>query len=166
MPRKSMKKMMKELMAKKKLTAKEKKMLMKMQKGGVWWNPFSWGASTPEGPVDQATLTKQFDDLKGQICKVCKAAFGEDGCKCGNTAPEPSPMSGNLPATELKENQSPSGEGDLAQQGEMSAEEIDSMEQSKSQPQPQPVKPMAGGRSKSMKRKMKRYKRMSRKMGY
>jgi hypothetical protein len=153
-----MKRMMKELMAKKKLTAKEKKLLIKMQKGGVWWNPFSW-ASDPTGPVDQATLTKQFDDLKGQICKVCKAAFGEDGCKCGNTVPpvEPVSNSGNSPVTELQENQSPSGEGDLAREETTSPSE-------EPQVQPQPEKKTSGGKSKSSKRANKRSKRASKKI--
>lgn len=158
MPRKSIKKMMKELMAKKKLTPKEKKLLTKMQKGGVWWNPFSWG-STSTGPVSQVALTQQYEDVKGQICKVCKAAFGEDGCKCGNTAPpvEPQPTSGNVPVTELKENLSPSGEGDLAREETVppSEEPIE---------QPQPDKTKTGGKGKSMKRKTKRSKRTSKKM--
>jgi len=158
MPRKSIKKMMKELMAKKKLTPKEKKLLTKMQKGGVWWNPLTWG-STPTGPVDQATLTKQLDDVKGQVCKVCKSAFGEDGCKCGNTAPpvEPQPTSGNVPATELQENQSPSGEGDIAREDTMPPTE-EPIEQ------PQPDKTKTGGKGKSMKRKAKRSKKTAKKM--
>lgn len=161
MPRKSVKKMMKELMAKKKLTAKEKKLLMKMQKGGVFsfFSPSTWFSSdsSPAGPVDQATLTKQFEELKGQICKVCKAAFGEEGCKCGNTAPPVETVSNseNAPVTELQENRPPSGEGDLGREENMSSSQ-----------EYQPDKKTSGGKGKSMKRKMKRSKRMSKKMNY
>lgn len=165
MPRKSMKKMMKELMAKKKLTAKEKKLLMKMQKGGVFsfFNPSTWFSSdsSTTTPVDQATLAKQFDDLKGQICKVCKAAFGEEGCKCGNTAPplEPVSNSGNVPAMELNETKPPSGEGDLSR-------EDNAYPSDESEVQPQPDKKTLGGKRKSMKYKMKRSRRASKKMKY
>jgi hypothetical protein len=166
MPRKSVKKIMKELMAKKKLTSKEKKLLVKMQKGGLFGFDFSafFGLkkTDPAGPVDQATLAKQFDDLKGQICKVCKAAFGEEGCKCGNTAPpveEPMSTSGNSPARELNENQPTSGDGDRIQEESMSP-----AEEPMGQPQPQPEKKTSGGKGKSMRRKMKRFRRMSKKM--
>jgi hypothetical protein len=163
MPRKSVKKIMKELMAKKKLTAKEKKLLMKMQKGGVWWNPFSWISSTTTGPVDQATLTKQFDDLKGQICKVCKAAFGEDGCKCGNTAPPPEEPSTNpnVPVSPINDGQMSTGEGDIKSQ-DMSNPSVEPGDES--QPQPKKENGMVGGRRKSYKNKNKRSKRTSKKM--
>jgi hypothetical protein len=161
-----MKKMMKELMAKKKLTVKEKKLLMKMQKGGVWWNPLTWG-SDPAGPVDQATLAKQFDDLKSQICKVCKAAFGEDGCKCGNTAPpvnEPS-TNPNVPVTPISNGETSTGEGDVKSQEltNLSAEPTD-----ESQPQPKDAQTgkMRGGKRKSNKKKNKRSKRASKKMNW
>jgi hypothetical protein len=170
MPRKSIKKMMKELMAKKKLTAKEKKFLMKMQKGGVWWNPLTWG-STPAGPVDEATLAKQYEDLKGQICKVCKAAFGEDGCKCGNTAPpseEPS-TNPNVPVTPINDGQISNGEGDIKSQdlsnSNPSAEPTD---ESQGQGQPKKNTGMVGGKRKSNKNKNKnkRSKRASKKMNW
>jgi hypothetical protein len=163
MPRKSMKKMMKELMAKKKLTAKEKKLLMRMQKGGAFsfFNPSTWFSSdsSTTTPVDQATLAKQFDELKGQICKVCKAALGE-GCKCGNTAPpsEPDSNSGNVPVTEKQETP-PSGEGDLAIKESMSPME-EPMDDTQSE------KKTSGGKGKSMKRKMKRSRRTSKKMKF
>jgi hypothetical protein len=159
-----MKKMMKELMAKKKLTVKEKKLLMKMQKGGVWWNPLTWG-SAPADPVDQATLAKQYEDLKSQICKVCKAAFGEDGCKCGNTAPpvnEPS-TNANVPVTPINNGQTSTGEGDVKSQelSNPSAEPTD-----ESQPQPKKETGMVGGKRKSNKKKNKRSKRASKKMNW
>lgn len=160
MPRKSVKKMIKELMAKKKLTSKEKKLLMRMQKGGVWWNPSTWFSSTTT-PVDEAALTKQFEDLKSQICKVCKAAYGEEGCKCGNTAPvppmaEPTSATENSPATELPENQQPSGDGDLKSEESMPPA-------GESTTQPQPGKQIIGGKRRSSKRKNKRSRRMSKK---
>ena len=166
MPRKSMKKMMKELMAKKKLTAKEKKLLMKMQKGGVWWNPLTWG-SAPVGPVDQATLAKQFDDLKSQICKVCKAAFGEDGCKCGNTAPpleEPS-TNPNVPVTPINDGQISNGEGDIKSQ-DLSNPSAEPTDESQGQGQPKKETGMVGGKRKSSKKKNKRSKRASKKMNW
>lgn len=166
MPRKSMKKMMKELMAKKKLTPKEKKLLMKMQKGGVWWNPLTWGSS-PAGPVDQATLAKQFDDLKSQICKVCKAAFGEDGCKCGNTAPpleEPS-TNPNVPVTPINDGQISNGEGDIKSQ-DLSNPSAEPTDESQGQGQPKKETGMVGGKRKSSKKKNKRSKRASKKMNW
>jgi hypothetical protein len=165
MPRKSLKKIMKELMAKKKLTAKEKKLLMKMQKGGRTWLEFFSGKPADTAVVvDQATLTKQYDELKNQVCKVCKAAFGEEGCKCGNAAPpvETQSTSGNAPVTELKEPQSQSGEGDLSRGATVEDPELERESQEMSQPQSD--KKMAGGKSKSMKRKAKRSKRASKKM--
>jgi hypothetical protein len=84
-----MKKIMKELMSKKKLTPKEKKMLKKLQKGGSWWWPFGSSTTTTTSstssntPADPAAATAKFEQTKEQICTVCKAAFGESGCKCG-----------------------------------------------------------------------------------
>jgi len=164
MPRKSMKKIMKELMAKKKLTAKEKKLLMKMQKGGVWWNPFSWG-SAPVGPVDPADLAKQFDDLKSQICKVCKAAFGEDGCKCGNTAPPP----GDEPSTSTNVEATPIPIATPIQTEKRNEDGNSILEESRDlDPQAQPKKnnEMVGGKRKSNKKKNKRSKRASKKMNW
>jgi hypothetical protein len=163
-----MKKIMKELMAKKKLTAKEKKLLMKMQKGGVWWNPFSWGSATA-GPVDQATLAKQFDDLKSQICKVCKAAFGEDGCKCGNTAPplnEPS-TTPNVPVTPISNGETSTGEGDVKSQDlSNSNPTAETTDESQPQPKKDTGTGMLGGKRKSNKKKNKRSKRASKKMNW
>ena len=91
MPRKSMKKIMKELMSKKKLTPKEKKILKKLQKGGSWWWPFgasttttgSTSSTSSNTPADPAAATAKFEQTKDEICSVCKAAFGDNGCKCG-----------------------------------------------------------------------------------
>jgi hypothetical protein len=157
-----MKKMMKELMAKKKLTVKEKKLLMKMQKGGVWWNPLTWG-SAPAGPVDPADLTKQFDDLKSQICKVCKAAFGEDGCKCGNTAPLPAEESSNVKEPLATDTQTGNNEVVEPMREESENSSLESTDEAQPQPQPQMGK-QNGGRRKSNKKKNKRSKRASKKM--
>lgn len=160
MPRKSAKKIMKELMAKKKLTSKEKKLLVKMQKGGLFGFDFSafFGFKKTE-PDDPATLTKKFEVLKDQICKVCKAAFGEDGCKCGNTAPpmEPDTSSGNSPSMEMQNSQESSGEGDRIPEEPISPAE---------EPNGQTGKQTVGGKRKSMKRKMKRSRRASKKSNY
>ena len=164
MPRKSVKKIMKELMAKKNLTTKEKKLLAKMKKGGGFFD-FSWlfGSKTTT-PVDQVTLTKQFDDLKGQVCKVCKAAYGEEGCKCGNTAPPPEEPSNsaNVPVSPINDGQISTGEGDIKSQ-DVSNSSMEPTDES----QPQPNKKengMVGGRRKSNKNKNKRSKRASKKM--
>jgi hypothetical protein len=165
MPRKSVKKIMKELMAKKNLTTKEKKLLAKMKKGGGFFD-FSWlfGSKTTT-PVDQATLTKQFDDLKGQVCKVCKAAFGEDGCKCGNTAPPPEEPSTNpnVPVSPLNDGQMSTGEGDIKSQ-ELSNPSMEPTDESQPQPKDTQTGKMGGGKRKSYKNKNKRSKRASKKM--
>jgi hypothetical protein len=160
MPRKSVKKIMKELMAKKKLTAKEKKLLMKMQKGGrTWWEFLSGKPADTAVAVDQATLTKQFDDLKGQICNVCKAAYGEDGCKCGNTAPpspspSPSPSSPEQPEPEAQTLNTPASELTTDNENNYDQQELTDEERQRQQ----------GGRRKSGKRKNKRSRKTSKKM--
>jgi hypothetical protein len=154
---------MKELMAKKNLTTKEKKLLAKMKKGGGWFD-LSWlfGSKTT-ATSDPTALNKQLDAVKTQICNVCKAAFGEDGCKCGNTAPPPEEpsMNPNVPVSPINDGQMSTGEGDLKSQemSNPSAEPVD-----ESQPQPKKENGMVGGRRKSNKKKNKRSKRASKKM--
>jgi len=149
-----MKKIMKELMAKKNLTPKEKKLLAKMKKGG---GIFDWLFGTKT--TDPTEVTKNFETVKNDICKVCKAAFGEEGCKCGNTAPvtESVTPSGNSSVTPVETN-SMTGEGNLEKEP-VSPEEVTG-DQMKAQGQPERL--AKGG--KSSKRKSKRSKRKSKKM--
>jgi hypothetical protein len=156
MPRKSVKKIMKELMAKKKLTAKEKKLLMKIQKGGGWFDWLGFGPAKPAtAETDPAKMTELVDKMKNTVCETCKAAFGPDGCKCGNTAPpaqEPESNSVNAPVTPLS--QPPSdGDNNPGQTEENYLQEEQQQEQKQN-----------GGRRKSGKRKNKRSRKTSKKM--
>ena len=129
-----MKKRISALMNKKKLTVKDKKFLVKIQKGGAeswgaWFSSF-FSKPTPQGtPVTpEATAVPSGDDhsqINDRLCKICSKVGADCGCPGGPAPEEPiaSPESGvpdgGVPANGEEPNPAMSGEGEpIPQPGE------------------------------------------------